>query len=254
MPRPSRARLGWLLLASVAGACAVYDAPGTPPSSGTGGTGGSGGGVGDPEGGSGGKPSGGSNVGSLGDGEGGMAAGGSGFAGEPSMAGAPTSDAGAGGAFAGDGGAGGEGGAPPTCTTVAPDATCTCVAHDAHDYWFCTTFLGFTAAEAKCTARGMHLPKVETQAEDAWLFAMCAEKSMGEYFLGGSDADVPDTWTWLQGGTFWQGVADGTAMGYTNWNSNEPNDSGDCLVVQSNGPWDDRTCGDQRKYVCEAPL
>lgn len=127
------------------------------------------------------------------------------------------------------------------------------MAHDAHDYWFCPTFLTLGAAEAKCKAVSMHLPKVETKAEDDWLFATAAQSSLGEYFLGATDATTPDEWSWLAGGKLWSGQADGTAYGYANWSSNEPNGSGDCLVVQSNGPWDDRTCTDQRKYVCEAP-
>jgi hypothetical protein len=99
----------------------------------------------------------------------------------------------------------------------------------------------------------MHLPKVETKVEDDWLFATAAQNSLGEYFLGATDATTPDEWSWLAGGKLWSGQVDGTPYGYSHWSSNEPNGSGDCLVVQSNGPWDDRICSDQRKYVCEAP-
>ena len=154
------------------------------------------------------------------------------------------------GGTAGSGGSGGSGAA--TCTSKSPDPSCTCVTHGAQEYWFCSTYLTFAAAEKKCTAVGMHLPKVETKAEDDFLFGTCVTLSMGEYFLGATDASAPDTWTWLAGGTFWVGVADGTPTGYTNWSPNEPNASGDCLVVQSNDRWDDRTCTDQRKYICEA--
>jgi hypothetical protein len=55
----------------------------------------------------------------------------------------------------------------------------------------------------------------------------------------------------LAGGTFWTGVANGTASGYAHWNSNEPNASGDCIVVQTGLSWDDRICTDQRKYICD---
>lgn len=244
MPRRSRTLLGWPVLAIAAYACAVYE----PPSSANGGSAGNagGGGAGNPLGGSAGAPSSG--------GVAGMAGHDGGAAGESGGAGGldPSAGGGGEGGLGGHGGGGNEGGAPPSCGSAAPEASCTCALHAGREYWFCTTFLGFSAAEASCAARGMHLPKVETQQEDAWLFATSADKAMGEYYLGASDEAVPNTWVWLQGGTFWQGVANGTATGYTHWSPNEPNDSGDCLVVQSNGPWDDRTCGDQRKYVCEA--
>jgi Lectin C-type domain len=162
-----------------------------------------------------------------------------------------TGGAGGTGGKGGSAGAGGSGTAP--CSSKSPDATCSCVANAAHDYWFCTTYLSFAAAEKKCTAAGMHLPKVETKAEDDFIFATTAAKTMGEYYLGATDAATADTWLWLAGGQFWKGVADGTASGYAHWSANEPNASGDCLVVQSNGPWDDRICTDQRKYICEAP-
>jgi hypothetical protein len=99
----------------------------------------------------------------------------------------------------------------------------------------------------------MHLPKVESDAEDAWLYTTATAKTLGEYYLGATDSAVPDTWMWLSGGQLWQGVADGTPTGYVNWNTAEPNADGDCLVVQNGGVWDDRTCGDERKFICEAP-
>ena len=160
---------------------------------------------------------------------------------------------GAAGAADGPGGAGGAGGGPGECGSSAPELACSCSAHAQHDYWFCPTYLTFGAAESKCKTANMHLPKIETQAEDDWLFVTAASKSMGEYFLGATDAATPDEWSWLAGGKFWSGVANGTGYGYTNWSANEPNASGDCLVAQANGPWDDRTCTDQRKYICEAP-
>jgi hypothetical protein len=136
---------------------------------------------------------------------------------------------------------------------VAPEANCSCGKLEAAEYWFCPTFRGFTDAEAKCTAQGMHLPKVESQAEDAWLYLTATAKALGEYYLGATDSAVPDTWMWLAGGQLWQGLADGTPTGYVHWNTMEPNASGDCVVVQNGGAWDDRTCGDERKFICEAP-
>lgn len=238
------------MLVIAAYACTVYE----PPSAGDAGAGGDASGGAKLDGGSAGDLAGGGTGATSIGGIAGIPVHEGGTTGESGGAGAPdaSADGGGDGPTGGQGGDGNEGGAPAGCASTAPEASCSGALHDAHEYWFYPTFLGFSAAEAKCAARGMHLPKVETQREDAWLFATSADMAMGEYYLGASDEAEPNSWVWLQGGTFWQGVANGTATGYTNWSANEPNDSGDCLVVQSNGPWDDRTCGDQRKYVCEA--
>jgi hypothetical protein len=140
-----------------------------------------------------------------------------------------------------------------SCNSTSPDASCTCAKNGAAEYWFCTTFLEFDKAEAKCTAVGMHLPKVETVGEDTFLYDTAMAKVLGEYYLGGTDVAVPDTWVWLAGGQFWQGQVDGTVTGYAHWNVTDPNHTGDCVVVQNGGVWDDRTCADERKYICEAP-
>ena len=159
-----------------------------------------------------------------------------------------------GGTNAGGLSGGGAGGMPVvSCNSTSPDATCTCAKNGAAEYWFCTTFLEWDKAEAKCTAVGMHLPKVETADEDTFLYSTATAKLLGEYYLGGTDVAVPDTWVWLAGGQFWQGQAAGTVNGFAHWNVAEPNDSGDCVVVQDGGVWDDRGCDDERKYICEAP-
>jgi hypothetical protein len=250
------AALAWI----AAQACATYDGLSTGRASGVGGTtagaagragstggagnGGGGGSAGVNQGGNGDVAgNSGSSVSGLGGAE--PQAGGTSNAGE---AGSPGAAAGS----AGDAGMAGAGGGAAECSSPAPDVSCACEVHGAHDYWFCATYLSFSAGENKCKSVGMHLPKLETQAEDDWLFSTAASRSFGEYYLGSTDAATPDEWSWLAGGKFWSGVADGTALAYTHWSANEPNASGDCLVVQANGPWDDRGCTDQRLYVCEA--
>jgi hypothetical protein len=151
-----------------------------------------------------------------------------------------------------DAGAGGSGGAPAECSTNSPHSSCTCHVRDGHDYWFCTEKTGFTGAEGLCEDVGLHLVRVDDADEDGWLYTT-GYASLGEYWLGSSDASTPDTWNWLWGNTtFWTGTSSGTASGYENWNGGEPNASGECLVVQTGGVWDDRTCSDNRGYVCEA--
>lgn len=256
-----RASLAWMVMQ----ACATYDDIPTNPGGGGAGAGGvsamagslTGGGSSTNAGSSGagaghaGTESGGAPT------EGGAASPPDGMGGGGHVAGSPPNLGGVGGASgeagAAEAGAAGAGGSVAACITAAPDIGCTCELYNAHEYWFCNQYLTFAAAENKCKSVKMHLPKIETQAEDDWLFAAAQAYLLGEYFLGATDASTPDEWSWLAGGKFWSGVADGTATGYAHWSANEPNASGDCLVVQGNGPWDDRTCTDQRRYVCESP-
>ena len=249
------AALAWI----AAQACATYDGLSTGSSAGVGGaTGGDAGSTST----TGGAGKGGGGSATAGDGPDTAGNGGStsGLGGTAAQAGATPNggEAGsssvlAGGAAgsAGDAGVAGAGGGPAECSSAAPDVSCTCEVYGAHDYWFCATYLTFSASENKCKSVGMHLPKIETQAEDDWLFSTAASKSFGEYFLGATDAATPNEWSWLAGGKFWSGLADGTALAYSHWSANEPNASDDCVVVQSNGPWDDRLCTYQRLYVCE---
>jgi hypothetical protein len=158
---------------------------------------------------------------------------------------------GAGGNAAGGSAGSGSGGAPAACSSTKPETNCTCHANAGHDYWFCPTARTFDDAESKCVAAKMHLVKIASAAEDKWVNDTANAASFGEYYLGSTDASTPNTWAWLAGGTFWTGLANGTASGYAHWNAGEPNGSGPCLVVQTGFVWDDRICTDQRLYICD---
>jgi hypothetical protein len=194
-----------------------------------------------------GSSSGGASAGSAGSAKGGSAnAAGSSNGGSSAGSAGGASSAGSGGSNAGSGGANG---AP--CSGKKPEANCTCQSYGNHDYWFCPTARNFASGEANCASASLHLAHVTSAAEDKWINDAANAASFGEYWLGSTDASTPNTWTWLAGGTFWTGVANGTATGYAHWNSGEPNASGDCVVVQTGSAWDDRICTDQRKYICD---
>jgi hypothetical protein len=205
-----------------------------------------------------GSSSGGASAGSAGSSSGGASAGSAGSAkgGSSNAAGSSNggASAGAGGASsAGSGGnnAGGGGASAAPCSGKKPEANCTCQSYSNHDYWFCPTARNFVTSEANCVSASLHLARVTSAAEDKWLNDAANAASFGEYWLGSTDSSTPNTWTWLAGGTFWTGVANGTVSGYAHWNSGEPNASGDCVVVQTGSAWDDRICTDQRKYICD---
>jgi hypothetical protein len=145
----------------------------------------------------------------------------------------------------------GSGGSAAACSGAKPESNCVCHTNTNHDYWFCPTARSFDDGESHCTSAGLHLVKVTSAAEDKWVNDTANAATFGEYYLGGSDTNTPNTWTWLAGGTFWTGLANGTVTGYAHWGSSQPDGSGTCVVVQSNFVWDDRICTDHRLYICE---
>ncbi|HEY1534099.1 MAG TPA: lectin-like protein [Polyangiaceae bacterium] len=161
-----------------------------------------------------------------------------------------TAAGGSAGSMAG-GSSAGSGGAAAACSGAKPESNCVCHSNSNHDYWFCPTARSFDDGESHCTGAGLHLVKVASAAEDKWVNDTANAATFGEYYLGGTDASTPNTWTWLAGGTFWTGLANGTVTGYAHWGANQPDGSGTCVVVQSNFVWDDRICTDHRLYICE---
>ena len=83
-------------------------------------------------------------------------------------------------------------------------------------------------AYAFAANRGGSLPIIRNGNQNAWL----AQKVGGRFWLGLTDTQNEGTFKWI----------DGSALTYTNWNNNEPNDwdSGEDFVeMLTNGKWND---------------
>ena len=66
------------------------------------------------------------------------------------------------------------------------------------------------------------------------------------------DVVSTDYWVGLYDSSGWTWV-DGQTLSYTNWYSGEPNGSGDCGRMISNGEWRDKECSDNYRVICKAP-
>ena len=49
----------------------------------------------------------------------------------------------------------------------------------------------------------------------------------------------------------WERGASSAPMSYERFEPGEPNGSGDCVRMRSNGQWGDRDCAEMYRYVCE---
>jgi len=92
----------------------------------------------------------------------------------------------------------------------------------------------FADAKAMCEANSSHLAILTTAPVDTF-----AEQFVGtlDTWIGLDDQLVENTFVWV----------DGTPLGFTNWHTGEPNDSGgeDCAVIAGariDKQWDDRPC------------
>jgi hypothetical protein len=74
-----------------------------------------------------------------------------------------------------------------------------------------------TAAKSAAQSMGGYLATLTDSAENQWVVANSGIGSVNSAWIGGSDAVSEGTWTWITGETW----------SYTNWNSGEPNNSGD---------------------------
>jgi hypothetical protein len=145
----------------------------------------------------------------------------------------------------------------------APDpALCLTKSFEAHAYVLCREGRTWSDARDGCSALGMQLARVDSDAENRWLAANANTDGgrSSQIWIGGSDAAVEGEWHWLDGELFWVGGSTGSPQNdlYTGWNSREPNNVGGdeaCLYLETTGAnpeWYDGRCATVWPFICEA--
>ena len=107
-----------------------------------------------------------------------------------------------------------------------------------HSYYRSTGSATWTTARTNCSNMGGHLVAITTSGEQSFLFGLWPSG-----WIGLTDEVVEGTWRWVTGETY----------SYKNWNSGEPNNSGNEDYVQfvSNGRWNDLNNNSSLPYVLE---
>lgn len=110
--------------------------------------------------------------------------------------------------------------------------------YNGHSYYRSTGSATWTTARSNCVAMGGHLVTITTSAEQSFIFNIWPSG-----WIGLTDEVTEGTWRWVTGETY----------SYTNWNSGEPNNSGNEDYVQfvSNGRWNDLNNSSSLPYVLE---
>ena len=118
-------------------------------------------------------------------------------------------------------------------------------------FWYHASPLNWTAAEADCVSRGMHLASIRSAEENEWVRRVC----LSDCWIGFTDAANETAWAWTDG---WAG---GT---YVHWRAGEPNGQSaegtdhaymyiDSVPSGWAGEWDDEFAREAKAYVCRAP-
>ena len=117
-------------------------------------------------------------------------------------------------------------------------------------YYGVNTKINWTNAESYCQSTyGTHLATITSSIDNA--YARIAATNAGiedaAIWIGYNDIEHEGNFTWI----------DGSGEGnYTNWNTGEPNNSGEQDCTQLKGylnTWDDAFCSSTRWFVCNAP-
>lgn len=110
--------------------------------------------------------------------------------------------------------------------------------YNGHSYYRSTGSAVWTTARTNCSNMGGHLVTITSAGEQNFLYTLWPSG-----WIGLTDEVIEGTWKWVTGETY----------SYTNWNSGEPNNSGNEDYVQfvTNGRWNDLNNNSSLPYVLE---
>jgi hypothetical protein len=109
--------------------------------------------------------------------------------------------------------------------------------------------LTWKEARDKCRAKGGHLAKVTSAEQNQFLTSLLTEQEIESAWLGATDEEHEDSWTWL----------DGSPLTYANWDPGQPNNGGEgehylLLWVERDGRWTDQPDRSERHqpgFICQ---
>lgn len=137
--------------------------------------------------------------------------------------------------------------------SVVVDTTC---------YAFYDATYTWIESRDACEQIGGTLAVIRNETVQSAIFAMATGVDV-DTWLGATDSGaLLDTsegdFIWIgDESAFWEGGDTGAAVNgaYSNWATNEPNNSGStehCMeIYRTDGKWNDQSCSDPQKYVCQ---
>ncbi|KAL2099694.1 hypothetical protein ACEWY4_004088 [Coilia grayii] len=134
-----------------------------------------------------------------------------------------------------------------TCCAFISTAWCQCETgwrpYDNRCYFFSTSTLSWNEARTDCESRNGNLMSIHSVHERTWVRTQVEGQI---YWIGLNDIVEEGVWEWSDGTVF------NPLLAY--WRPNQPDnwqDDEDCGQVDSNGQWNDESCGVRRRYICK---
>ncbi len=112
--------------------------------------------------------------------------------------------------------------------------------YNGHCY-FPLTGVNGDAAKTACEGRGAHLVTITSAGEQTSVAALrpTADRWIG--LRSTSSSSSASAFKWING----------EAVSYTNWGGGQPNNSGLCVAMRTDGSWNDRDCAETNDAICE---
>ncbi|WP_287129858.1 lectin-like protein [Candidatus Cyanaurora vandensis] len=150
---------------------------------------------------------------------------------------------------------------PEPVPTIIPEppSYCNQSTRNQTTYWLCASKQTWYQADLTCKKSGSSLVLIEDEDEDAFLFKQIQRYSLGDTWIGLTDQETENYWTWNND----------NPLAYSNWDKNPPNNEPnngmgnfqggeDCAVIMNKQPgreskWDDRPCnleGYTYNFIC----